>query len=131
MDEAVKAGASGFLLKDARHEDLIAAVRAVHRGDAVLAPAVTRRVLALANAAVPTARGGSGAADRLAGLGEQEREVLLLVGTGLSNAAIAERLSVSEAGVKRRVSQLLTRLGCENRVQLAIAAIDGGLVPRA
>ncbi|MDI3406985.1 response regulator transcription factor [Streptomyces cavernicola] len=131
VEAAVAAHASGFLLKDAEHEELAAAVRAVHRGEAVLAPAVTRRVLDLAHSAVPpvdTARDTG--AQRIAGLDEEELAVLTLVGGGHSNAAIGSSLSLSEGAVKRRVSRLLAKLGCDNRVQLAIAAIDAGLVPR-
>ncbi|MEU9115129.1 response regulator transcription factor [Streptomyces sp. NPDC048483] len=127
VDAAVEAGASGFLLKNTHHEDLLAAVRAVHRGDAMLSPSVTRRVLRLASAAVPAA--SAAAAARLDRLTEGEREVLALVGGGLSNAAIAARLKLTEPTVKRRVSGLLAKLGCDNRVQLAIAAIDARIVP--
>ncbi|QKW08798.1 response regulator transcription factor [Streptomyces sp. NA04227] len=126
---AVQAGASGFLLKDAHHTELLAAVRAVHQGDAMLSPSVARRVMQLANTAIPATR--EAATARLAQLSEAEREVLALVGSGLSNSAIADRLGLNEPTVKRRVSRLLAALDCENRVQLAIAAIDAGIAPRA
>lgn len=122
---AIEAGAAGYLLKNAHHEELLAAVRAVHQGDAVLSPPVARRVLRLAGAALPA----QADAVRMKCLSEGEREVLALVGRGLSNAAIASHLGLTEPAVKRRVRQLLAKLHCENRVQLAIAAINARVTP--
>ncbi|MEV7416996.1 response regulator transcription factor [Streptomyces sp. NPDC089919] len=123
VQAAVDAGASGYLLKNTHHEDLLAAVRAVHRGDAAFSPPVARRVLRLAGAALPE----ESAVARLQGVGEADLTVLALVGKGLSNAAIAARLGTTEPAVKRRVRRLLAELGCANRVQLAIAAVKARL----
>ena len=123
---ALRAGASGFLLKDARPAELVDAVRVVARGDALLAPSVTRRLLdrMLAPSGAPSAE--------LDGLSEREVEVLRLVAAALSNAEIAERLSLSEATVKSHVSAVLRKLGLRDRVQAVVLAYDVGLVrPRS
>ena len=127
--DALRAGASGFLTKDAPAADLIAAVRAVAAGDAVLSPAVTRRLLDRVAGRLPaTDRGGRDEADRLAELTEREREVLQLVASGLSNGEIAAALVVAEPTVKTHVSNLLGKLGLRDRVQAVIFAYEHGLV---
>ena len=127
---ALQAGAAGFLLKDTPPLDLIAAVRVVAAGDSMLSPSVTRRLIAHF-AAGTTAPGPTHAAEpdpRLAHLTSREREVLVAVGRGGSNAEIGGALFMSEATVKAHVSRLLSKLGAANRVQLAILAHDAGLL---
>lgn len=129
MDEyvftALEAGASGFLLKDTPPTELIQAVHVVARGDAMLAPTVTRRMLSHFSQANP------GAAPEphvgLDTLTERETEVLGAVGAGLSNAQIGARLFMSEATVKAHVSKIFSKLDCTNRVQIAIIAHEAGL----
>ncbi|HZA82991.1 MAG TPA: response regulator transcription factor [Actinomycetes bacterium] len=113
--QALTAGASGFLLKNAPPEQLIGAVRVVAAGDALLAPSITR---------LPA----PGAGGSLAGLTDREREVLELVARGLSNAEIAARLFVSDATVKSHVAHLLAELGLRDRVQAVVLAYESGLV---
>ena len=135
---ALRAGASGFLLKDVPPAELVAAIRTVARGDAVVSPRITRRLLeeyahTLPDLAVDSggAGGGGDAAEEnaaLASLTEREREVLLAVADGLSNAEIAERLYVSEATVKSHVGRLLAKLGLRDRVQAVVFAFQSGLV---
>ncbi|MEV4258481.1 response regulator transcription factor, partial [Spirillospora sp. NPDC049652] len=122
---ALRAGASGFLVKDMALEDILAAVRVVAAGEALLAPGVTRRLIA-DFAARPEPPAGRPAG--LPGVTERELEVLTLVGRGLSNAEIAERLSISVATAKAHVARLLTKLDSRDRVQLVIIAYDAGLV---
>jgi DNA-binding NarL/FixJ family response regulator len=122
---AVRAGASGFLLKDVSPDDLVHAVRSVAQGDTMLAPALTRRLLERFAAGpepgvLPPA---------LADLSERELGVLRLVARGMSNAAIGTELFLSEATVKTYVSRLLTKLALRDRVQLAVLAYQSGLVP--
>lgn len=125
---ALRAGASAFLLKDAAPPDLLAAIRAVHAGDAVVAPSTTRRLLDHFLAA-PSAPRASGAADRrLESVTEREREVLGLIARGLSNPEIAADLVVSEATVKTHVSRLLAKTGSRDRVHLVLLAFEAGLV---
>jgi len=131
---ALRAGASGFLLKDALPDELLAGIRAVAGGDAVVAPALTRRLLAR----FTSTEGGEGAAPassperrddvRLASLSGREREVLEAVAAGLTNGEIAEQLVLSESTVKNHVSRVMTKLGARDRVQLVIYAYDAGLV---
>jgi DNA-binding NarL/FixJ family response regulator len=123
--EALRAGASGFLLKDAPRHDLIAAVRRVAAGDALLAPSVTRRLIeAFARRPPETAPSPS----RLASLTARERDILLLLARGRSNAEIAGELYVSETTVKTHVGHLLAKLGLRDRVQAVILAYETGLV---
>jgi DNA-binding NarL/FixJ family response regulator len=123
--EALRSGASGFLLKDAPRADLIAAVRVAAAGDALLAPSVTRRLIE-AFAARPAAT--SPAPSRLASLTPRERDILLLLARGRSNAEIARALVVSEATVKTHVAHLLAKLGLRDRVQAVILAYETGAV---
>jgi DNA-binding NarL/FixJ family response regulator len=125
---ALQAGASGFLLKNAPPEELLAAIRVVAGGDAVVAPRVTRRLLdRFADQLVPRP-GSTAAGDRLAALTEREREVLVLVAQGMSNAEIAERLVVAEATVKTHVGRILGKLDLRDRVQAVVLAYETGLV---
>jgi DNA-binding NarL/FixJ family response regulator len=126
---ALRAGASAFLLKDAPPADLLSAVRAVHAGDAVVAPSTTRRLLDhFVSSAPQPASGPTSDARRLAGVTEREREVLVLVASGLSNTEIAERLVLAEATVKTHVGRLLAKTGSRDRVQLVVLAYETGLV---
>ncbi|MBF4567585.1 response regulator transcription factor [Plantibacter sp. VKM Ac-2880] len=126
--DALQAGASGFLLKDALPEDLVHAVRVVAAGDALLAPSVTRRMIAQFAAQKP--RAGQGAA-RLAELTDREREVLVLIGNGHSNSEIAASLFIAEQTVKTHVGKVLAKVGARDRVQAVIFAYDTGLVAPA
>ena len=123
--ESLRAGASGFMLKDVRPEQLAEAVRVVARGEALLAPAITRRLIEqfvrrpLAGAATP---------DELAELTERELDVLRLVARGYSNAEIASSLFLSEATVKTHVTHILTKLRLRDRVQAVVLAYESGLV---
>lgn len=121
----LQAGASGFLLKDARPSDLVDAIRAVHRGDAVVAPRVTARLVQLAAPALARSRPRD--ERRLDVLSEREREVFLLMAEGASNAEIAERLFVSESTVKTHVGKVLRGLGLRDRVQAVIFAYEIGV----
>ena len=124
---AIKAGAAAFLLKDALPEDLLAAVRTVHAGDSVVAPSTTRRLLDRFAATLPDA-GGTPPDDRLDGLTDREREVLVHVGRGRSNVEIARDLVVAEATVKTHIGRLLAKTGSRDRVQLVVLAYETGLV---
>ena len=123
---ALKAGASGFLLKDVPPEELLFAIRAVHSGDAVVAPSTTRRLIDRFAPMLPA--DDSHAPPELAGLTDREREVLILVAQGLSNAELAQRLFVSEATVKTHVGRILAKLGLRDRVQAVVYAYENGLV---
>jgi len=126
---AIKAGAAAFLLKDATPPDLLNAIRSVHAGDAVVAPSTTRRLLEHFAATLPDPVAQAAGPDvRLAALTEREREVLVLVGRGLSNTEIAAELVVAEATVKTHVSRLLAKTGSRDRVQLVVLTYDTGLV---
>ncbi|GGW16779.1 response regulator transcription factor [Streptomyces globisporus] len=122
--EALRNGASGFLVKDTEPEELLRAVRAVVGGDALLSPGVTRRLIAefAARSKEPTA------AASLALLTEREREVMALVGIGLSNEEIARRLVVSPLTAKTHVSRTMVKLGARDRAQLVVLAYESGLV---
>ncbi|WP_348787869.1 response regulator transcription factor [Leifsonia sp. NPDC080035] len=126
--DALQAGASGFLLKDAPPADLVQAVRVVAAGEALLAPRVTKRLLERFAQQRPT---GGGKALRLADLTEREREILVLVGRGCSNAEIAGELFIAEQTVKTHVSRVFAKLGLRDRVQAVILAFDAGLVEPA
>jgi DNA-binding NarL/FixJ family response regulator len=126
---ALRAGASGFLLKDAPPADLLSAIRAVASGDAVVAPSTTRRLLAtLAHQLPGPADGAEPAEPVLDVLTPREREVLLAVARGLSNSEIAEELVLSEATVKTHVGHILAKLQLRDRVQIVVLAYDRGLV---
>lgn len=122
---ALRAGASGFLLKSARAEVLVEAIRTVHRGDAVIAPTTTRRLLDEVASTLP---GPVREPPELARLTSREREVLIEVATGASNAEIAQRLFLSEATIKTHVGRLLSKLGARDRVQIVVLAYECGLV---
>ena len=122
--EALRAGASGFLVKECEPAELLSAVRAVARGDALLSAGVTRRVIAQFVSATRRPR----PAPALDALTEREREVLTLVGAGLTNDEIAERLHVSPATAKTHVSRAMGKLGVRDRAQLVVVAYETGLV---
>ncbi|MFF4499746.1 response regulator [Streptomyces sp. NPDC001401] len=121
---ALRAGASGFLVKDMALDDIIAAVRVVAAGDALIAPSVTRRLIQdFASRPEPAVK-----RRELKGITDREREVLTLVGSGLSNTEIATELCISVATVKTYLTRLLTKLDARDRVQLVIMAYEAGLV---
>jgi DNA-binding NarL/FixJ family response regulator len=122
---ALRAGASGFLLKDTRPADLLDAIRVVAAGDALLAPGVTRRLIEEFTRHPEPRQAPAAVIDEIT---EREREVLTLVGLGLSNTEIAARLHVSLSTAKTHVGRLLTKLGARDRAQLVIAAYSNGLV---
>ncbi|MGD0247878.1 MAG: response regulator transcription factor [Candidatus Limnocylindrales bacterium] len=124
--ESLRAGASGFLLKDAPPEDLVEAIRIVAAGEALLAPSVTRRLLDRVASRLPPANEDTIPA--LSELTDREMEVLKLLARGLSNAEIAEKLVVSETTVKTHVSRVLSKLDLRDRVQAVILAYETGLV---
>ncbi|MBV8196383.1 MAG: response regulator transcription factor [Candidatus Dormibacteraeota bacterium] len=124
--EALRAGASGFVVKDAPADELLRAIRVVAGGDALLSPSVTRRMLARVISAMQPKPGARSA--QIDELTEREREVLVLVAQGNSNVEIAGTLHVSEATVKTHVSHLLDKLGLRDRVQAVVLAYESGLV---
>ncbi|RKR90562.1 LuxR family two component transcriptional regulator [Micromonospora pisi] len=134
---ALQAGASGFLLKNGSPEDLVEAVRVVARGDALLAPQLTKRVIATFATPAPARMPAAGAvpvprvaraAEPLAGLTEREHEVLVLLAGGASNAEIAQQLLLGEATVKTHVSRVLMKLGLRDRTQAVVFAYEHGVV---
>jgi DNA-binding NarL/FixJ family response regulator len=131
---ALRAGASGFLVKDMALDDILTAIRVAAAGDALIAPGVTRRLISRfasmpSPAAQPPAAPAPARAQRqLEGVTAREREVLTLVGRGMSNREIADSLSISAATAKAHVARLLTKLGARDRVQLVIGAYEAGLV---
>jgi DNA-binding NarL/FixJ family response regulator len=131
---ALRAGASGFLVKDMALDDILAAIRVAAAGDALIAPGVTRRLISrfarMPSPAPqpPASRTPAQPQRQLEGVTEREREVLTLVGRGMSNNEIAECLTISTATAKAHVARLLTKLGARDRVQLVIAAYETGLV---
>jgi DNA-binding NarL/FixJ family response regulator len=122
---ALKAGASGFLLKDVPPQELLFAIRCVHSGDSVVAPSTTRRLI---DRFVPLLPADEQPPPELADLTDREREVLVQVAAGLSNAEIATRLFVSEATVKTHVGRILAKLGLRDRVQAVVLAYESGMV---
>jgi DNA-binding NarL/FixJ family response regulator len=122
--EALRVGASGFLVKDTDPVDLLRGIRAVASGDALLSPGVTRRLIAQFASQVRAPHPPT----ELSGLTEREREVMALVGAGLSNDEIAERLVVSPATAKTHVSRAMVKLGARDRAQLVVFAYEAGLV---
>jgi DNA-binding NarL/FixJ family response regulator len=123
---ALRAGASGFLAKDVPAEDLVAAIHTVARGEAVVAPRILQRLLDRFATALPDPNATPGKALDI--LTEREREVLVQVARGLSNAEIARALSVSETTIKTHVGHVLTKLGLRDRVQAVVLAYESGLV---
>ncbi|WP_416969842.1 response regulator [Streptomyces sp. 4F14] len=124
--DALRAGASGFFLKDVRPEELVVGIRAVAAGDSVISPGLTRKLIDAFTARGPAREPGQ---DRqLAELTEREREVLTAVASGWTNGEIAERLHLAESTVKSHVSRVMTKLGARDRVQAVIFAYDAGLV---
>jgi DNA-binding NarL/FixJ family response regulator len=131
---ALRAGASGFLVKDMALDDILAAIRVAAAGDALIAPGVTRRLISqfVSMPSTATQPPALGAPQRkLEGVTVREREVLTLVGRGMSNKEIADRLSISVATAKAHVARLLTKLGARDRVQLVISAYEAGLVSQS
>ena len=121
---ALQAGAAGFLLKDTPPAEIVRAIELVQAGDGMLSPGVTRRLISLVAGDTDAGARSDHARERLNGLTEREREVALAVGRGLANAEIASELYMSVATVKAHVSRLLTKLGVENRVQIALLVQD-------
>jgi len=129
----LRAGASGFLLKDARPAELTSAIRAVASGDAAVSARITRELLTMFGDSLPDATGGAAqtaSASRLAVLTERELEVLTAIGEGLSNMEIAARFVLSESTVKTHVGRILQKLELRDRVQAVILAYETGLVGR-
>ncbi|MEU2544777.1 response regulator transcription factor [Streptomyces roseolus] len=128
--ESLRAGASGFLGKGAEPDELLGAIRIAHAGEALLSPAATKGLIAtfLAQSAAADPVGARVDASRLAALTAREREVLVLVGGGLSNDEIAERLDVSPLTVKTHVNRTMAKLGARDRAQLVVTAYETGLV---
>lgn len=126
---AIRAGASGFLLKDAQRHEMISAVRAVHRGDAALAPRITRMLLEHVSPQLGAVRPEPDPVDteRLADLTEREKDVFLAIGRGLTNAEIAQTLYVGESTVKTHVGRVLAKLGARDRIHAVILAHRLGL----
>ncbi|GAA1989265.1 response regulator transcription factor [Nocardiopsis rhodophaea] len=126
VHQALRAGAVGFLLKDTPPRDLIAAVRTIDEGNAMLAPSVTKRMLE--RFAAPASDEAPVAAKRLEVLSDRERDVLIAIARGMSNAEVGRELGMREATVKAHVSRILSKLAMTNRVQAAILAHDAGWV---
>ncbi|MFJ9131035.1 response regulator [Streptomyces sp. NPDC102340] len=136
MDEyayaGLRAGASGFLIKDALPEELLAGIRAVAAGDAIVAPSLTRRLLDAYVHHLPADAGTPPATDpRIASLTDREREILTVIAQGWSNSEIAQRLHLAESTVKTHVSRILAKTGARDRVQAVIVAYDAKLVEPA
>jgi DNA-binding NarL/FixJ family response regulator len=127
--EAIRAGASGFLLKDAPPEEMLNAIRVVHSGDAVIAPSTTKRLLDRMITPLPSEHNSpSPQAELLEQLTDREMDVLLLIAKGMSNTEIARELYVAEATVKTHVGRVLHKLGARDRVQIVVTAYENGLV---
>ncbi|MCQ4214613.1 response regulator [Streptomyces longispororuber] len=136
MDEyayaGLRAGASGFLIKDALPEELLAGIRAVAAGDAIVAPSLTRRLLDAYVDHLPAAPGTAAGPDpRIASLTDREREILTVIAQGWTNSEIAQRLHLAESTVKTHVSRILAKTGARDRVQAVIVAYDAKLVEPA
>jgi DNA-binding NarL/FixJ family response regulator len=125
---ALRAGASGFLLKDARPDELLLGIRAVAAGDAVVAPALTRRLLSTFTRTLPAGADQAEGDPRLRSLSDREREVLLDMATGLTNGEIAQHLHLSESTIKSHVGRVLAKIGARDRVHAVIIAYEVGLV---
>ncbi|WP_234545392.1 response regulator, partial [Streptomyces shenzhenensis] len=127
--DGLRAGAGGFLLKDARPEELVAGIHAVATGDAVVSPRLTRRLLdAYTHRVLAPGRTAPAEDPRLRTLTDREREVLVAIGHGWTNTEIAERLVLTESTVKKHVGRVLAKLGARDRIQAVITAYDTGLV---
>ncbi|MCX4771020.1 MULTISPECIES: response regulator transcription factor [unclassified Streptomyces] len=127
--DGLRAGASGFLIKDAMPQELLSGIRAVASGDAVVAPSLTRRLLDAYVQHLPTTPGGPATPDaRIGALTGREREILTVIGQGWTNSEIAERLHLAESTVKTHVSRILAKTGARDRVQAVILAYDTHLV---
>ena len=127
---AIRAGASGFLLKDVRAQELVSAIRTVHSGEAALAPRITRRMIEMFADALPIAGDGAAAAQSLLdALTPREREILVAIAEGLNNADLAARFHLSESTVKTHVGRILQKLDARDRVHLVIIAYEHGLIP--
>ena len=128
--DGLRAGASGFLVKDALPEELLSGIRAVASGDAVVAPSLTRRLLDAYVHHLPAAQGDTGGTGdaRIASLTEREREILTVIGQGWTNSEIAARLHLAESTVKTHVTRILAKTGSRDRVQAVILAYDARLV---
>lgn len=124
----LRAGASGFLVKDALPEELLSGIRAVAGGDAVVAPSLTRRLLDTYVHHLPTSAAAGAPDERLGRLTEREREILTVIGRGWTNTEIADRLHLAESTVKTHVSRILAKTGARDRVQAVILAYDTRLV---
>ena len=130
--DGLRAGASGFLIKDALPEELLSGIRAVACGDAVVAPSLTRRLLDAYVQHLPRTPGGPATPDaRIAKLTDREREILTVIGRGWTNTEIAERFHLAESTVKTHVSRILAKTGARDRVQAVILAYDTHLVTPA
>ncbi|MFI8522274.1 response regulator [Streptomyces sp. NPDC085481] len=130
--DGLRAGASGFLVKDAQPEELLAGIRAVAAGDAVVAPSLTRRLLDTYIQHLPPAKSASPRQDpRLSALTDREREILTVIGQGWTNTEIASRLHLAESTVKTHVTRILAKTGSRDRVQAVILAYDTQLVKPA
>ncbi|MFU8945557.1 response regulator [Mycetocola zhadangensis] len=125
---ALGAGAAGFLLKDTRPDDLIAAIRAVHSGDAVVSPRITAKLIEVAAPHLGVRRGPAAADEAFEELTAREREIFILIGRGETNGEIATRLYLSESTVKAHVGRVLAKLDLRNRVEAVIRAYELGLV---
>ncbi|WTW94828.1 response regulator transcription factor [Streptomycetaceae bacterium NBC_01309] len=126
---ALRAGASGFLVKDAEAEELVQAIRVVARGDALLSPGITRQVIDMFTRSLVRTPRDAGAGEKLLdALTEREREVLCEIAAGLTNDEIALRLAMSPNTVKTHISRVLAKLGLRDRAQLVVAAYESGLV---
>lgn len=128
--DGLRAGASGFLVKDAQPEELLSGIRAVAAGDAVVAPSLTRRLLDAYAQHLPAAPGSPATSSdpRITALTDREREILTVIGQGWSNTEIATRLHLAESTVKTHVTRILAKTGCRDRVQAVILAYDTRLV---